>query len=77
MQADKGADLDFLVGCRGAASNGNGISMNKIDLNGRCAAITGGAQGSGKAVAERLLLSGAQVVLWDIDEQALEAAAGG
>ncbi len=49
--------------------------MNKIDLSGHCAAITGGAQGLGKAVAERLLLSGAQVALWDLDEQALKAAA--
>lgn len=49
--------------------------MNRIDLNGRCAAITGGAQGIGKAIAERLLLSGAQVALWDLDEQALKAAA--
>src|SRR5580698_7021552 len=49
--------------------------MNKIDLSGHCAAITGGAQGIGKAIAERLLLSGAQVALWDLDEQALKAAA--
>lgn len=49
--------------------------MNRIDLHGRSAAITGGAQGIGKAIAERLLLSGAAVALWDLDEAALKAAA--
>jgi 3-oxoacyl-[acyl-carrier protein] reductase len=42
--------------------------MNKIDLEGRVAAVTGGAQGIGRAVAERLLDSGAAVSLWDQDE---------
>ena len=41
--------------------------MNQIDLKGRVAVITGGAQGIGFAVAERMLNSGAEVVLWDID----------
>ncbi len=41
--------------------------MNQIDLKGRRAIITGGAQGIGRAVAERLLASGAQVALWDRD----------
>jgi 2-dehydro-3-deoxy-L-rhamnonate dehydrogenase (NAD+) len=41
--------------------------MNQIDLKGRVAVITGGAQGIGYAVAERMLNSGASVVLWDID----------
>ena len=41
--------------------------MNQIDLNGRVAVVTGGAQGIGFAVAERMLNSGATVVLWDID----------
>jgi 2-dehydro-3-deoxy-L-rhamnonate dehydrogenase (NAD+) len=41
--------------------------MNQIDLKGRVAVITGGAQGIGYAVAERMLRSGASVVLWDID----------
>ena len=41
--------------------------MNQIDLKGRVAVITGGAQGIGYAAAERVLRSGASVALWDID----------
>ncbi|WP_431861963.1 SDR family NAD(P)-dependent oxidoreductase [Azospirillum sp.] len=41
--------------------------MNRIDLDGRRAVVTGGAQGIGRAVAERLLASGATVALWDQD----------
>jgi NAD(P)-dependent dehydrogenase (short-subunit alcohol dehydrogenase family) len=31
--------------------------MNKIDLNGRCAVVTGGAQGFGRAITERFVVS--------------------
>ena len=48
--------------------------MNQIDLKGRVAVITGGAQGIGYAVAERMLKSGAGVVLWDIDAARLAEA---
>lgn len=48
--------------------------MNQIDLNGRVAVITGGARGIGFAAAQRMLASGATVVLWDVDGAALEAA---
>ena len=48
--------------------------MNQIDLKGRVAVITGGAQGIGYAVAERMLASGASVVLWDIDAARLNDA---
>ena len=41
--------------------------MNKIDLNGRCAVVTGGAQGFGRAIAERFVASGAKVAIWDND----------
>ncbi len=48
--------------------------MNQIDLKDRVAVITGGAQGIGFAVAERMLKSGAAVVLWDIDSAQLHHA---
>jgi 2-dehydro-3-deoxy-L-rhamnonate dehydrogenase (NAD+) len=48
--------------------------MNDIDLRGRVAVITGGAQGIGLATAERFIASGAKVVLWDIDAALLTQA---
>src|SRR3982074_687258 len=41
--------------------------MNKIDLNGRTAVVTGGAQGFGRAITERFVASGAKVAIWDHD----------
>tara|TARA_B100001964_G_scaffold231967_1_gene287225 strand:+ start:81 stop:833 length:753 start_codon:yes stop_codon:yes gene_type:complete len=46
--------------------------MNQIDLKNRKAVITGGAQGIGLAIAERVLDSGASVSLWDRDESLLK-----
>ena len=40
---------------------------NKIDLSGKNAVVTGGAQGIGRAVVERFLDSGAAVAIWDMD----------
>jgi 3-oxoacyl-[acyl-carrier protein] reductase len=40
---------------------------NTIDLGGRFAAVTGGAQGIGRAIVERFLSSGASVAIWDRD----------
>jgi 2-dehydro-3-deoxy-L-rhamnonate dehydrogenase (NAD+) len=48
--------------------------MNRLDLEGRVAVITGGAQGIGYAVAERMLASGASVALWDINRDRLAQA---
>lgn len=48
--------------------------MNKIDLHGRVAVITGGARGIGYAIAERMMNSGAIVMLWDIDSGQLQKA---
>jgi len=49
--------------------------MNSYDLAGRVAVVTGGAQGIGLAVAERLAASGARPILWDMDGPLAEAAA--
>jgi 3-oxoacyl-[acyl-carrier protein] reductase len=49
--------------------------MNRIDLNGRVAVITGGARGIGFAAARRMLQSGARVALWDVDGDRLKEAA--
>lgn len=46
--------------------------MNKIDLNGQVAVVTGGAQGIGFAIAHRLIASGARVSIWDRDAEVLE-----
>src|SRR5215471_1652457 len=48
--------------------------VNQIDLKHRQAVITGGAQGLGFAIAERLVASGASVSLWDRDETLLRSA---
>jgi 2-dehydro-3-deoxy-L-rhamnonate dehydrogenase (NAD+) len=46
--------------------------MNVYDLNGRAAIVTGGAQGIGLAVANRMLASGARVAIWDRDQTLLD-----
>ena len=49
---------------------------NKIDLKGKNAVVTGGAQGIGRAIVERFLDSGATIAIWDREEKlALQTAA--
>jgi 3-oxoacyl-[acyl-carrier protein] reductase len=48
---------------------------NRIDLAGRAAVVTGGAQGIGRAIVERMLDSGAVVAIWDRDEALAEQTA--
>ena len=48
--------------------------MNAIDLAGQVAVVTGGAQGIGFAVAQRLIHSGAHVCLWDLRGDLLNSA---
>ncbi|MCW5623630.1 MAG: SDR family oxidoreductase [Burkholderiales bacterium] len=40
--------------------------MNKLDMNGRGAIVTGGASGIGYAIAQRLAESGATIAIWDM-----------
>ncbi|NQV56760.1 MAG: SDR family oxidoreductase [Rhodospirillales bacterium] len=47
------------------------MGANTIDLNGRGGVVTGGATGLGLAIAERMVRSGANVSIWDIDQGAL------
>jgi 3-oxoacyl-[acyl-carrier protein] reductase len=49
--------------------------MNKIDLSGRIAVVTGGAQGFGRAITERFIASGAKVAIWDMDQKLAEKTA--
>jgi 2-dehydro-3-deoxy-L-rhamnonate dehydrogenase (NAD+) len=46
--------------------------MNDIDLKGRCAVVTGGAQGFGRAITERFVASGAKVAIWDLDQRLMD-----
>ena len=50
--------------------------MNKInfDFKDRTAIVTGGAQGFGLDIAKRFLISGAKVIIWDVDPKMLEKA---
>jgi len=53
------------------------MTVNSYDLHGKVAVITGGAQGIGLAVAQRLHASGATVLLWDRDGELAAASAAG
>jgi 3-oxoacyl-[acyl-carrier protein] reductase len=46
--------------------------MNRIDLSGKVAVVTGGSGGIGGAIAERFLTSGARVEVWDVKSSAHE-----
>jgi 2-dehydro-3-deoxy-L-rhamnonate dehydrogenase (NAD+) len=48
---------------------------NSIDLKGRIAVVTGGAQGIGRAITERFLASGAKIAIWDHDVKLAEKTA--
>ena len=48
--------------------------MNKYNLNNKVAIVTGGAQGFGLAISKRIIQSGGQVVIWDIDQKEAEKA---
>ena len=48
--------------------------MNEYNFKGRTAVITGGAQGFGFAISKRMINSGGNVIIWDIDKKAIEIA---
>jgi len=48
--------------------------MHQFDLKNRTAVVTGGAQGFGLDITKRFLISGAKVIIWDIDENELKKA---
>jgi 3-oxoacyl-[acyl-carrier protein] reductase len=49
--------------------------VNHIDLTGRRAVVTGGAQGFGRAIAQRFVASGARVAIWDLDTALMQKTA--
>ena len=49
--------------------------MNRLDLEGKRAVVTGAGAGLGLAIAERLAASGARVALWDRDAANLDRVA--
>jgi len=51
--------------------SGEGSGDGVAEFSQRAAIVTGGAQGIGRAIAQRLLAAGAQVRIWDRDEQLL------
>ena len=48
------------------------MKKNQYNFENRTALITGGAQGFGLDITKRFLDSGAQVVIWDIDDELLD-----
>ncbi len=47
---------------------------NLYNLKNRTAIVTGGAQGFGYAITKSFLDSGAEVIIWDIDQKAVDEA---
>ena len=48
--------------------------MNKYDLEGRTAVVTGAGRGIGLSIAARFVESNARVMVWDVDETVLDSA---
>ena len=47
--------------------------MNSIDLKNKIAIVTGGAQGFGLAIVDRLLASQARIIIWDQDKEMMNS----
>lgn len=67
--------LATLYRCQHLITNADatGASVNRIDLSGKTALLTGGCGGIGRAVGERFRQSGAKVVTWDVSPEADDA----
>lgn len=50
------------------------MQTNRITLDGRVAVVTGGAQGIGYTLGQRLIASGARLVIWDVNQDGLARA---
>ncbi len=50
--------------------------MNKLDMQGRVAVVTGGVRGIGRAIVERMVASGATVAVWDLDRADIAGTSG-
>ena len=48
--------------------------MNKYNFENRNAVVTGGAQGFGFAISKKIIESGGNVIIWDIDDSAVDKA---
>jgi 3-oxoacyl-[acyl-carrier protein] reductase len=59
----------------GNAATAHGVVTNTYRLVGQRAVVTGGAQGIGRAIAERFVASGAEVEIWDVDGALADEAA--
>src|SRR6202020_231794 len=69
-------------GTAGRGISGHGTNQHEVravsglpDLAGKVAVVTGGASGIGKGIAAKLVAEGAQVVIADIQRDAIEATA--
>ena len=69
------SEYTIAAGALNAAPSESFMS-NTIDLAGKNAVVTGGAQGIGRAIVERFLASGAAVAIWDRDKALADKAAG-